>query len=97
MLFGRNGKTAKAFRADAYHEPAGFVLEVETGRAVDNNQFLKDLFQACMMQDVKHAAIALRNTYRGSDDLSTACRFFDTLYASSRLLVPLEGVLILGY
>jgi len=97
VLFGRNGKVAKAFSADAYHEAAGFVLEVEAGRAVDNNQFLKDLFQACMMQDVKYAAIALRNTYRGSDDFSTACRFFDTLFASSRLRLPLEGVLILGY
>jgi len=97
VLFGRNGKTTKAFSADAYHESAGFVLEVEAGRAVANNQFLKDLFQACMMQDVRHAAIALRNTYRGSDDFNTACRFFDTLYASSRLRLPLEGVLILGY
>jgi hypothetical protein len=97
VLFGRNGKIAKAFSADAYHEAAGFVLEVEAGRAVDNNQFLKDLFQACMMQDVRYAAIALRNTYRGSDDFNTACRFFDTLYASSRLRLPLEGVLIIGY
>jgi hypothetical protein len=97
VLFGRNGKVAKSFSADAYHEPAGFVLEVEAGRAVTNNQFLKDLFQACMMQDVKVAAIALRNTYGGSDDFNTVCRFFDTLYASSRLRLPLDGVLVLGY
>lgn len=97
VLFGRNGKIAKTFSVDAYHQDAGLVLEVEAGRAVDNNQFLKDLFQACMMQDVKYAAIALRNTYRGSDDFGTACRFFDTLYASSRLRLPLEGVLLLGY
>ena len=41
VLFGRNGKLEKAFDADAYHEPEGFVLEVEAGRGVTNNQFLK--------------------------------------------------------
>lgn len=51
VLFGRNGKVEKAFEADAFHELEGFVLEVEAGRACDNNQFLKDLFEACMMQD----------------------------------------------
>lgn len=29
-----------------------------------NNQFLKDLFQACMMQDVDYLVIAVRNEYR---------------------------------
>jgi hypothetical protein len=43
VLFGRNGKVEKCFHADAYHEAEGFVLEIEAGRAVDNNQFLKDL------------------------------------------------------
>jgi len=97
VLFGRNGKVEKAFDTDAWHESEGFVLEVEAGRAVDNNQFLKDLFQACMMQDVRYAAVAVRNTYRGSDDFGTVCRFFDTLYASSRLRLPIEGVLVVGY
>jgi hypothetical protein len=97
VLFGRNGKVEKSFDADAWHEAAGFVLEVEAGRGVDNNQFLKDLFQACMMQEVTCAAIAVRNRYRGSDDFTAVCRFFDTLYASSRLRLPLEGVLVLGY
>jgi hypothetical protein len=97
VLFGRNGKVEKSFGADAYHESRGLVLEVEAGRAVDNNQFLKDLFQACMMQDVRYAAIAVRNTYRGHDDFVSVCRFFDTLYASLRLRLPLEGLLLVGY
>jgi hypothetical protein len=50
VLFGLDGQLEKSFEADAYHEAAGFVLEVEAGgRGVANNQFLKDLFQACMM------------------------------------------------
>src|SRR5437764_1368744 len=45
VLFGKNGKIEKAFHADAWNPDQGFVIEVEAGRAVDNNQFLKDLFQ----------------------------------------------------
>ena len=97
VLFGQNGKPEKTFEADAYHEAEGFVIEVEAGRAVANNQFLKDLFQACMMHGVGFLAIAVRNTYRGSNDFDRVARFFETLYASNRLALPLNGVLILGY
>jgi hypothetical protein len=45
VLFGANGKIEKSFDADAYQETSGFVVEVEAGRAVVNNQFLKDLFR----------------------------------------------------
>jgi hypothetical protein len=97
VLFGRNGKLEKAFDADAYHETEGFVLEVEAGRGVTNNQFLKDLFQACMMHDVWYAAIAIRNTYKKNQDYEIVERFFGTLYASNRLTLPLKGVLVIGY
>ncbi len=97
VLFGLNGKLEKAFDADAYHSSAGFVIEVEAGRAVVNYQFLKDFFQACMMHDVKYLAIAVRNLYRNRNDFELVLRFFDTMYASNRLAVPLEGILIIGY
>jgi len=97
VLFGMNGKLEKHFDADAYHEDEGFVIEVEAGRGVLNNQFLKDLFQACMMHDVKYLAIAVRNTYKRNKDFDEVVRFFDTLYASNRLKLPLEGVLLIGY
>jgi hypothetical protein len=70
---------------------------VEAGRGVVNNQFLKDLFQACMMHGVTEFAVALRNDYRGTNDFERAARFFETLYASNRLKLPLEGVLLIGY
>jgi hypothetical protein len=97
VLFGLNGCAEKTFDADAYHEGDGFVVEVEAGRGVLNNQFLKDLFQACMMHDVHYLAIALRNQYRTSKDFEKVCRFFDTLYASQRVQLPLRGVLVIGY
>ena len=39
---------------DAYEKNFGYVVEVETGRAVSNYQFLKDFYEACMMHDVKY-------------------------------------------
>lgn len=97
VLFGRNGRVEKHFKADAYHAELGFVLEVEAGRGVVNNQFLKDLFQACMMSEVRYLAIAIRKTYQGNKDFETVCTFFDTLYASDRLSLPLDGLLVIGY
>lgn len=97
VLFGLNGRMEKSFDADAYHQEEGFVVEVEAGRGVVNNQFLKDLFQACMMHDVHYLAIAVRNVYRRVNDFERVLRFFDTLYASNRLVLPLKGILIIGY
>jgi len=97
VLFGLNGKLEKSFDADAFHEPEGFVVEVEAGRGVINNQFLKDLFQACMMHDVNYLSIAVRNLYSGYNDFESVCRFFESLYASDRLHLPLKGILIIGY
>ena len=97
VLFGRNGRLEKSFDADAYHRDEGFVSEVEAGRGVVNNQFLKDLFQACMMHDVLYLGIAVRNTYRSSPDFERVIRFFDTMYASNRLKSPLKGILVIGY
>lgn len=97
VLFGRNGDVEKSFDADAFHEERKFVLEVEAGRGVTNYQFLKDLFQACMMQDVDYLGVAVRNRYRNSDDFEKVFTFFDTLYKSNRIKLPLKGVLIIGY
>lgn len=97
VLFGRNGRVEKSFDADAFHKESRFVLEIEAGRGVVNNQFLKDLFQACMMHDVDYLGIAIRNTYRNSPDFEKVVRFFDTMYASRRLELPLKGILLIGY
>ena len=97
VLFGRNGRTEKSFEADAWHRSGKFVLEVEAGRGITNNQFLKDVFQACMMHDVEYLAIAIRNEYRRNKNFETMTQFFETLYASNRLELPLRGILAIGY
>lgn len=101
VLFGKNGKPVKSFDADAYHEQQRFVLEVEAGRAVSNNQFLKDLIEACLMVNVDFVGIAVRNIYTAGSqtgqDFEYVKTFFETLQASSRLQLPLKGVLLIGY
>lgn len=97
VLFGLNGKVEKYFEADAWNRKEKIVLEVEAGRGIANNQFLKDLFQACMMHDVDYCAIALRNLYVNSRDFEKVVSFFETLYSGNRLQLPLKGVLLVGY
>ena len=91
----------KSFDVDAWHKQERFVLEIEAGRATINNQFLKDLFEACLMHDVDYFCVAVRNTYRAANiknrDFETVRTYFETVYASRRLQLPLKGVMILGY
>jgi hypothetical protein len=78
---------------------------VEAGRAVKNNQFLKDIFQACMMFEVEYLVIAVLNEYHfnmsGRDTISKDYQeikiFLETLYISNRLKLPLKGILLIGY
>lgn len=97
VLYGVNGKIEKAFEADGYLSTAGYVIEVEAGRAVVNYQFLKDFFEACMMVGVDKLCIAVRNKYRVFNDFDRVCKFFEAMYASNRLGIPLTGLLIIGY
>ena len=97
VLFGPNGRLEKYFDADGYNEQTKTVIEVEAGRAVTNYQFLKDLFQACMMYEVDFLIIAVRIDYKGNPDFQKVITFFDTLYSSGRLVLPLKGILIIGY
>ncbi|MDQ0066062.1 hypothetical protein [Chryseobacterium lathyri] len=97
VLFGINGKLEKYFDADGFNSITKTVIEIEAGRAVANYQFLKDLFQACMMTDVDYLVIAVRKIYRKNPDFQNVVTFFDTLFTSGRLKLPLKGILIIGY
>lgn len=105
VLFGENNEIDKSFFADAQSYDGKIVLEVEAGRAVFNNQFLKDIFQACMMHEVEILVIAVLNEYhfkvKGkehvSNDFQTIKTFLETMYISNRLHLPLKGILIIGY
>ena len=97
MLYGVHGRIEKSFEADGYLANSGYVIEVEAGRAVVNYQSLKDFFKACTMVEVDKLCIAVRNQYRTFNDFDRVCKFFEAMYASNRLGIPLTGLLIVGY
>lgn len=97
VLFGLNNRIDRSFDADGVSGDGRIVLEVEAGRAVVNYQFLKDIFQACMMHGVEYLVLAVRNNYRGNDDFQRVYSFLETLYISSRLALPLKGIIVIGY
>jgi hypothetical protein len=97
VLFGINNRIDKSFDADGLSGDGRVVLEVEAGRAVVNYQFLKDIFQACMMHGVEYLILAVRNNYRGNDDFARVYSFLETLYISNRLHLPLSGIVLIGY
>lgn len=97
VLYGENGIHEKYFEADAYSKKLGIVIEVEAGRALMNNQFLKDIFQACVMDGVNHLVIAVRNKYKNSKDYDKIKTFLETLYVSRKFHLELESILLIGY
>lgn len=97
VLFGLNNKIDRAFSADGLSGDGRIVLEVEAGRAVINYQFLKDIFQACMMHGDEYLVLAVRNNYQGNDDFRKVHSFLETLYISSRIQLPLRGIVVIGY
>jgi hypothetical protein len=101
VLFGENNAIDKSFYADAVNREHRIVIEVEAGRAVRNKQFLKDIFQACMMFDIEYLVIAVLNEYTGggaiTHDYNEVKTFLETLYVSNRLRLPLKGILLIGY
>ena len=56
VLFGNNNTIDKSFYADAISCDGKIVIEVEAGRATENNQFLKDIFEASMMFEIGRAS-----------------------------------------
>ena len=49
------------------------------------------------MIDVDYLVIAVRRFYGKSEDYKKITNFIEALYASDRLKLPLNGILIIGY
>ena len=97
VLYGKNGLVELAFEVDAFSEATNTIIEVEAGRAVRNYQFLKDYYEACMMQDVRFFVVAVKNVYKDTKDFDKVCAFFKTLYISNKVNTQLSGILVIGY
>lgn len=110
VLWGVNGIPVKSYEADAkleHEQGRETVVEVEAGGATANNLWRKDLMEASLMPYVDYLAIAVRNEYTSWDsknskvkvnpDFDKITNELDALYESRRLVLPLKGVMVIGY
>ena len=97
VLFGMDNTIDRQFFADALSNDGRVVIEIEAGQAIDNNKYLKCIFQACLMFDVEYLVLAIRRIYRRRNNYEQVYSFLETLYISNRLKLPLKGILLIGY
>ena len=94
---GKSSKTLE-FDVDAFYESDGVVVEIEGGGATENNRFLKDLFEACVMPSANYLVIAVCNKVRKHYDYDKVVAYFEALYnGSDRFQIPLKAVVVIGY
>jgi hypothetical protein len=101
VLFGDNGIERVAYEVDAFHERDGVAVEVEAGRGARGNAVYRDLIRASLLVGVRYLALGVMLSYSGKDvsvaSYSEAHSILDAIYASGRLKLPFEGVLLFGY
>ena len=104
VLYGLNGREALAYEIDAFHDELGIAVEVEAGRGVMNNADYRDLIRAALILNAQFLVLLmpLRYRYAGSPvegvlGFGRTQDMLDAIYASQRLRLPFDGILLVGY
>jgi hypothetical protein len=105
VLFGEQGVEDLAYEIDGFNGKEGIALEVEAGRGVLGNAIYRDLVQTSLLIDARYLVLAVMDEYHyksgGKSLMSPNYRIsrniLDAIYASTRLQLPLEGILLIGY
>lgn len=105
VLFGDQGGERVAYEVDAVHDDLGVVVEVEAGRGARGNAIYRDLIRASLIGGAKYLALGVMLEYRhrqagrpiAVESYRDAKDQLDAIYASGRLRLPFEGVLLFGY
>jgi hypothetical protein len=92
---------------DAVHDALGIVVEIEAGRGARGargNALYRDLIRASLIVNTLFLVIGMMQTYRHQnvkkqrtvqvEGYAEAKRAIDAVYASGRLLLPVEGLLL---
>jgi hypothetical protein len=80
-------------------------FEVEAGRGARGNAVYRDIVRTSLILDARYLALLLPVAYRhqsGGREVSVAAfresrDQFDAIFASQRLRLPFDGVLVVGY
>ena len=105
VLFGEQGSESLAYEVDGFQSEFGIALEVEAGRGARGNAVYRDLVEASLLVDARFLVLAVQTAYRhktGGHDVTVQSyrdsrNLLDAIYASNRLQLPLEGILLIGY
>lgn len=101
VLFGEVGRPVVAYDVDGFHPQHEIVLEVEAGRGAANNADYRDLIRASLMVDARYLVLAMMLHYGGGGpavkSYDRSRDRIDAIYASERLKLPLDGILLVGY
>jgi hypothetical protein len=104
-LFGEEGKAEVNYEIDAFHDDLGVAVEVEAGRGAANNATYRDIMRTSFILDARNLAQLMPVCYRfTSSQREDTVRAYDrtrnqldAIYASQRLKLPFDGVLLIGY
>lgn len=105
VLFGDRGTERVAYEVDAVHDELGIVVEVEAGRGARGNAVYRDLVRTSLIVGARFLVLGVMQEYRhlsGGRPVSVssyrdAKEQLDAIYASGRLVLPFEGLLLFGY
>ena len=105
VLFGERGTELVAYEVDAVHDELGVLVEVEAGRGARGNAVYRDLVRTSLIVDARFLALGVMSSYRhlsGGKQTDVASyretkAQLDAVYASGRLKLPFEGLLLFGY
>jgi len=105
VLFGGNGSARIQYDVDAIHDELGVVIEVEAGRGTLGNAIYRNLVRSSLIVDARFLALGVMAGYRRMNsgrevteaDYLSSLALLDAIYASGRLALPFEGILLFGY
>ena|SRR6185437_11553056 len=105
VLFGENGAASVTYEIDAFHDELGIAVEVEAGRGAANNADYRDIVRTSLILDARCMAILMPLHYRSTSGgreyvvhaYERSRNQMDAIYASMRLRLPFDGILVVGY
>jgi hypothetical protein len=105
VLFGERGLPRVRYDVDGVHDDLGVLLEVEAGRGARGNAVYRDLIRTSLIVNARYLALGVMQEYHHqSGGKAIVVRSYedakdqiDAIYASQRLRLPFEGILLFGY
>jgi hypothetical protein len=105
VLFGEQGVPRVRYDVDGVHDAQGILLEVEAGRGARGNAVYRDLIRTSLIVDARYLVLGVMVEYHHKSggkpivvrSYHDAKEQLDAIYASQRLQLPFEGVLLFGY